>query len=529
VRAIDELIEYVRPLAGKALTPDEEEELEKLEQEFWDARAATKLWPPPVPDPNPDDLPPEQHWDPRGLADLYTGPNRGERKPDEMEWLFVDRLQIPPGWLESMARLRRTAQRRASGAGDSINAQAAENRVSGGPSDDAEHARRVIADISAGYQRFINSLPTATTPEQESKNAWAQFRYYMEHVQPYNAMLEMSRSLAAKGVEPPYFSSPSWERLARTVGTDPSAERHEIYQAAMDWAQREGNLARVRRIAVVDLPSLPQAPPAVTPPPTSPAPPAGPVAGLPNSGAERHALFEFRDRARRIIDTAGPAYQPGTMNRSYWDEYGTTPAERHRAVYDLFRAVADAGIAEITTADQWGRLGITSKELNDLLHGVTWNLGQAASVFFPHDDDRHSSTDDLHRQTIQRLLSAAAGYLEQLRPVFTSLDALCRPPVPSARLNVTATSDPPAATAAHSDPARQDRTGGNSGGRKMINERMIATLKSNPEAMNWSAQRWADELKCSKSSVAETDTWKTTLRAMKARERAERELRRRAR
>ncbi len=47
-----------------------------------------------------------------------------------------------------------------------------------------------------------------------------------------------------------------------------------------------------------------------------------------------------------------------------------------------------------------------------------------------------------------------------------------------------------------------------------VNERMLAEWHRNPkDSLDWSAQRWAEELGCSKSTVSETDAWKTIQRA----------------
>ncbi len=67
--------------------------------------------------------------------------------------------------------------------------------------------------------------------------------------------------------------------------------------------------------------------------------------------------------------------------------------------------------------------------------------------------------------------------------------------------------------------SEQDRKG------KRINEKMLGRIQREPDSLYWSAQQWADALGCSKSTIAETQTWKTTIRAAKARERAEREMR----
>jgi hypothetical protein len=42
-----------------------------------------------------------------------------------------------------------------------------------------------------------------------------------------------------------------------------------------------------------------------------------------------------------------------------------------------------------------------------------------------------------------------------------------------------------------------------------VNDRMRLTLLDNDEALGWSASKWAEHLKCTKSTVAGTDTWKT--------------------
>lgn len=41
-----------------------------------------------------------------------------------------------------------------------------------------------------------------------------------------------------------------------------------------------------------------------------------------------------------------------------------------------------------------------------------------------------------------------------------------------------------------------------------VNERMAGTIMENPEAMGWNSPQWAKHLKCGKSSVVETATWK---------------------
>ena len=53
--------------------------------------------------------------------------------------------------------------------------------------------------------------------------------------------------------------------------------------------------------------------------------------------------------------------------------------------------------------------------------------------------------------------------------------------------------------------ARKNRSHGK---RATVNQRMASTIMENPAAMEWNSARWAKYLKCAKSSVVETVTWK---------------------
>jgi hypothetical protein len=65
-------------------------------------------------------------------------------------------------------------------------------------------------------------------------------------------------------------------------------------------------------------------------------------------------------------------------------------------------------------------------------------------------------------------------------------------------------------------------------GRAKINARMLETIQNNPEAMGWTSPQWAKHLKCAKSSVVDTETWKD-LTMRRQRNRAERAQDRRQR
>jgi len=46
------------------------------------------------------------------------------------------------------------------------------------------------------------------------------------------------------------------------------------------------------------------------------------------------------------------------------------------------------------------------------------------------------------------------------------------------------------------------------GPKATVNERMAGTIMKNPDAMGWNSTQWAKHLRCAKSSVVETATWK---------------------
>jgi hypothetical protein len=55
---------------------------------------------------------------------------------------------------------------------------------------------------------------------------------------------------------------------------------------------------------------------------------------------------------------------------------------------------------------------------------------------------------------------------------------------------------------------------------KHINERMAAMLQADPQRVEWSASRWAEELDCSEGTIKGTRTWKQTIKTGRAYERA---------
>jgi hypothetical protein len=57
--------------------------------------------------------------------------------------------------------------------------------------------------------------------------------------------------------------------------------------------------------------------------------------------------------------------------------------------------------------------------------------------------------------------------------------------------------------------------------RASVNARMLQTIQEDPDAMGWSCKQWAQHLRCAKSSVVETATWKN-MSITRERARAER-------
>jgi hypothetical protein len=87
------------------------------------------------------------------------------------------------------------------------------------------------------------------------------------------------------------------------------------------------------------------------------------------------------------------------------------------------------------------------------------------------------------------------------------------------RVRAWATSWSPANTPPAAQPAGDPtcrRPGAAKG--KRVDERMLAAIRDNQEAIYWSSSQWAENLKCSPSTVKESKTWKQTCSS--ARERA---------
>ena len=51
---------------------------------------------------------------------------------------------------------------------------------------------------------------------------------------------------------------------------------------------------------------------------------------------------------------------------------------------------------------------------------------------------------------------------------------------------------------------------------KQIDARMLAMIRDDSESIYWSAEEWAKKLRCSKSTVVATKTWKETIKTIRS-------------
>lgn len=86
---------------------------------------------------------------------------------------------------------------------------------------------------------------------------------------------------------------------------------------------------------------------------------------------------------------------------------------------------------------------------------------------------------------------------------------------------------PPAGPSAENQPAEAGPRV-NKKRRPSVNARMLETIQADPGAMGWTSSKWAKHLKCVKSSVVATETWKN-MQMVRERNRAERAQDRRRR
>jgi hypothetical protein len=81
--------------------------------------------------------------------------------------------------------------------------------------------------------------------------------------------------------------------------------------------------------------------------------------------------------------------------------------------------------------------------------------------------------------------------------------------------------EPKAAVPSNGSAAAAERCAPRDNRPKRINAKMLEVIQNNHEAMGWNSRKWAEHLRCSKSAVVETQTWKD-LGMRRDRERAER-------
>jgi hypothetical protein len=185
---------------------------------------------------------------------------------------------------------------------------------------------------------------------------------------------------------------------------------------------------RLRRIAVrkAGAAEVEAAEPKPSPDRPAPSVPPNEPNAVADATPEPHPLERLYAEADRIIGTAGIAYRWKSMDRNYWDAFGSNPNVRQKHVLDHFRALGDAALKRISADDLWGKLTTNTSDLNALTHEIAWHLGQAAGVQFPPEAEGPGS-DDRFAEAVERLTSQCWVYLQRLRPFVTCLSALHRP------------------------------------------------------------------------------------------------------
>ena len=131
--------------------------------------------------------------------------------------------------------------------------------------------------------------------------------------------------------------------------------------------------------------------------------------------------------------------------------------------------------------------------------------------FFEYMLARHGKTaDEFDRMTQQEVVKILQAEYERINPPFLTTPATANPPPAVPGSNGAGATAPESETANKSimRPAT-------------VNQRMLDTLERDPESLNWPAQKWADALECSKSTVHGTPAWKR-IQAARALQKADR-------
>jgi hypothetical protein len=151
-----------------------------------------------------------------------------------------------------------------------------------------------------------------------------------------------------------------------------------------------------------------------------------------------HPVLRLRDIAQRVIETAAVAYQGGTINRRYWEQFlggsqnnlavnednpSAMNSLRCEAINRLLRPIWDAGINQLSDDKLWTVLNVNAGELTTIAHDLIWNFGQAAATPFPSDKEPPRSIDEHYVQSVQRYLRGAKARLDQLQPYLTIIES----------------------------------------------------------------------------------------------------------
>jgi hypothetical protein len=111
-------------------------------------------------------------------------------------------------------------------------------------------------------------------------------------------------------------------------------------------------------------------------------------------------------------------------------------------------------------------------------------------------------------------LNGPQGAQERLRQVLHNAAPPNAPVEPTPGPATPASAELPPEGSQQPDPKPASRPRSAKG--KNVNARMLAMMGDRPESVHWTAEEWARELTCAKSSIVSTPTWLETLAAAKA-------------
>ncbi|MDA1326297.1 MAG: hypothetical protein O3C34_16325 [Proteobacteria bacterium] len=177
---------------------------------------------------------------------------------------------------------------------------------------------------------------------------------------------------------------------------------------------------------------------------------------------------------------------------SLLDRYPATPAG-HVAFLEMVRD--EIQYAADAKRQQFAK-GYSFETLARMVCGIKWvEAGQRLSVLF------HLAPDAANQAASVLQTELKVGTVERIDELFTPVVRDLRDALEQSRIEARNAAEG-GAVAKGIKPAGQQKSPAT------VNERMAGTIMEKPEAMGWNSPQWAKFLKCGKSSVVETATWK---------------------